>query len=149
MLYTFRRQHSAYFYDGLPLPPCAFGDTSYGELGSLVQAVNVSNPWATAYVNLAKAAMAYDQAGGLCVGVKGMPDIRLAVTYIILYTSLCTVLFLLLTIILLKGGLDSAKRRSPIVWLLAASILLGLVASIFDTVCLAIFTAGATMSVIH
>lgn len=125
---------TTYFQDGIPLPPCSFGGDNYTSIAAFMGSLNASEPITAAYIDLAKAAIDYERTGGRCVSIKGLPDVRLAVTYIILYTSLCTVLFMLLTTILLKGGLESAKRRSPIVWLLAASILLGLVASVFDTV---------------
>ena len=60
--------------------------------------------------------------------------VQQGVAYIILYSTLSTLLFVLLCVLLMKDGLTAAKRRTPIAWVLGFSMLLGVIGSSLDTV---------------
>ncbi len=56
------------------------------------------------------------------------------IAYIILYSTLSTLLFVLLCAVFMKDGLSRSKRRAPVVWVLGASMMLGVLGSVLDTV---------------
>ncbi|KDN52942.1 hypothetical protein K437DRAFT_132990 [Tilletiaria anomala UBC 951] len=60
--------------------------------------------------------------------------VQQGVAHIILYSTLSTLLFVLLCVVLMKDGLSPSKRRTPVVWLLGLAMLLGVIGSALDTV---------------
>ena len=60
--------------------------------------------------------------------------VQTGVAYIILYSTLSTLLFVLLCAVFMKNGLGTSRRNSPVVWILGASMLLGVLGSVLDTV---------------
>ncbi|PWN46862.1 hypothetical protein IE53DRAFT_371955 [Violaceomyces palustris] len=60
--------------------------------------------------------------------------VKAGVTYIILYSTLATLLFVLLCVVLLKDGLRAHKRKLPIFWTLGVAMIGGLLGSVLNTV---------------
>ena len=60
--------------------------------------------------------------------------VRNGVLYIILYSMLATLLFVLLCAVLLKNGLSPQKRKLPIVWVLGFSMFGALLGSTLNMV---------------
>lgn len=70
---------------------------------------------------------------GYEIAVVQVQLVRTGILYIILYSTLASLLFVLASVVVLKHGLSPRKRRLPTAWIVGLAMTLGLIGSVTNT----------------